>query len=537
MMIRKVARTRGSVRTLLGLFALTLLASACGDDDPAQTERDGGSEAGGDEPDAGGDPDAADERDASDLDADEEDADEPDAREVDANGPDAGKQLPTATPAQIADESADDYADNTHGLIAGTTLATWITDWPAQRPAGVTGKLVVLQVVPNTAASLTHVAGKGTDVVSYLVPQSELTQPRNNGLSQIEAEIPDGTRADAFLEKYGIDAQRDYVVVTFEQLPAAGSTPATANSIVQQVGRAWLLLRYWGYAKERIAILDGSVNWNGSNQGLVLSKEAAATPPNDGRVSVRELWVDNTKLVITLDDLLAVLKSEPGAPALSDVRIIDARGGAEALGLKKATSTGKTDCPSYTNTGANTRCSPLFEGRIKGAHSVPWTQFVDTAANGFRYLSKAQAKKLFDTQSGYQAGQLTIQYCRTNVRSMVTGVVASVILGYPTRFYDTSFIEWSHLAYGPTEKSRLLPSDSRYRADLAHLTEHAEVTNYTPGLPYDAATQTITRWVDGPNYNDDADISNTSPTIVSSATTASQSVIDDRAYKLASGQP
>ena len=540
MMMRKLARTRRSVRTLPWFVALTLMVSACGDDDPAVKPVDAGEDATLDEPDA-----EVDEEDASteeDVDADTSDGDASDDADVgDASeasvGADAGKELPTAAPADLADVSSDAYADNRHGLITGATLAQWVSDWPAKRPAGITGRLIVLQVVPSSASSITRVAGKGTDVVSYLVPQSELTQLRNNGLSQIEAEIPEGVKADAFLKKYGIDALKDYVVLTFEQLPAVGSTPATANGIVQQVGRAWLLLRYWGYPKERIALLNGSVNWNGANQGLVLATDAPATPPDNGSVSVKELWVDNTKLVITLDDLLAILKSKPGAPALSDVRIIDARGGAEALGLKKATSTGKTDCPSYTNAGANTRCSPLFEGRIKGARSVPWTQFVDSAANGFRYLSKAEVKNLFDAQSGYEAGELTIQYCRTNVRSMVTGIVASVILGYPTRFYDTSFIEWSHLAYGPTSKSQLLPADSPYRTDLDGLTEHAEVTGYTPGLPYDAATQTVTGWVAGPNYNDEADISNTAPAIVTTATTASQSVIDDRAYKLGAVKP
>jgi 3-mercaptopyruvate sulfurtransferase SseA len=443
-----------------------------------------------------------------------------------------GGGLPVSTAAQLATESKADYADNEYGIITGATLARWIRDWRANRPQGVTGKLVVLQVVPNVSGSQAHVAGDGTNVVSYLVPQGELTQVRNNGLSQIEAEIPGGAATDAFLKKYAIDPLTDYVAITFEQLPASGSTPATPNAVVQQVGRAWLLLRYWGYPAERVGILNGSINWNATNEGLVLSRATPATPPNNGTGSVRSLRVDNTQLVITLDELLAILKRTPGATPLDDVRIVDARGGAEALGLLKSTQTGKTDCPSYTGTGANARCSPYFEGRIKGARSVPWTQFVDTAENGFRYLSKDAVKSLFDAQANYQAGKVTLQYCRTNVRSMVTGIVAGVILGYPTRFYDTSFIEWSHLAYGPTSKTRILAETSPYRTDLAALTEHATVTGYTPGLPYDPNTQTITGWVDGPNYNSDVDISNTPPLVVPSATTASKSVADDRAYKL-----
>jgi thiosulfate/3-mercaptopyruvate sulfurtransferase len=212
------------------------------------------------------------------------------------------------------------------------------------------------------------------------------------------------------------------------------------------------------------------------------------------------------------------------------VSIVDARGGAEALGLKKATSTGRTDCQSYTGTGFNTRCSPPFEGRLKGAHSVPWPQFLDTSQNGFQFLPKAAVKAIFDTQAEYQPGQLTIQYCRTNMRSMVTGIVASVILGYPTRFYDTSFIEWSHMAYGPTPLTRVLPENSPFRTDLVGLTEHADVTGYTPGGGVEGIT--INGWVDGPNYNDDVDISPTPPDISPDSNTASLSVEADRAYKL-----
>lgn len=442
-------------------------------------------------------------------------------------GADVG--LATSTPEQLTDESAADYASNQHGLITGTRLKSWVEGWAANRPAGVTGKLVVLQVSLNAAASKARVAENANGVVSYLLPGSELLQVRDNGLSQIEAEIPGGAAADALLKKYGIDATKDFVVLTFEQLPADGATPATANSIVQSVGRAWLTLRYWGYPKERVAILNGSVNWNAANLGLPLSTAAAITPPNDGTSSVRDLRVDNTKLVIPLEELLSTLKGSAGTWPLAKLRVVDARGGAEALGLLKSTSTGKSDCTNYA---AGNRCSPPFEGRIKGAKSVPWPNFLQSAAEGFRFLSKADAKAAFDTLSGYQPGDLTVQYCRTNMRSMVTGVVAAVVLGYPTRFYDTSFIEWSHLAYGPTARKRVLPESSPFRTDLPSLTEHATVTGYTPGGAYDAATMPVTGWVDGPNYNDDADISPTAPLVVPTATTTSKSVVDDRAYKL-----
>lgn len=435
--------------------------------------------------------------------------------------------LPRILPQELADESAADYADNEHGIITGATLKAWQENWTTNRPAGVTGKLVILQIGSVAASSQAHVPENGSNVVSYLVSSSELLQDRDNGLSKIEAEIPDGAAADAFVKKYGIDVSKDFVVLTFEQLGG------TSNGIVQQVGRAWLLLSYWGYPKERLGILNGSVNWNATNQGLPLATTAAATPPNDGTSSVRDLRVDHTAYVVTLSELLDILNDRSDLYPRDEVSVVDARGGAEALGLLKSTSSGKQDCPSYTGTAPNARCSPPFEGRLKGAESVPWPQFLTNAQEGFRFPEKSVVKATFDSLSGYEPGNVTIQYCRTNMRSMVTGLVAGVILGYPTRFYDTSFIEWSHLAYGPTAKTRVLPENSRFRTDLASLTEHAIVAgNYVPGGAFDAAVHTVVNWVDGPNYNADADISDTPVNITPTATNTNRSVDDDRAYKL-----
>ncbi len=442
-------------------------------------------------------------------------------------------ELPRSSAQDLANESAADYANNKHGLITGSTLKPWVENWTANRPQGVEGKLVILQIGSAAATSLAHVQESGSNVVSYLVGNGELVQVRDNGLSSIEAEIPNGAAADAFLKRYGIDASKDFIVLTFEQLPAAGQTAATANSIVQSVGRAWLLLSYWGYPKERLGILNGSVNWNAQNQALPLATTAAVTPPNNGTSSVRDLRVDNTTYVVTLSELLSILKNESAAFPRDKVNVVDARGGAEALGLLKSTSTGKQDCQSWSGTAPNARCSPPFEGRIKGAHSVPWPQFLTNSQDGFRFPEKAVVKATFDTLSAYEAGDVTIQYCRTNMRSMVTGIVSGVILGYPTRFYDTSFIEWSHLAYGPTPMTQVLPQTSPFRTDVATLTEHATVTGgYIPGGAFDAAVHIPTAWVDGPNYNVDDDISKTPVAVVPTAQSTNLSVEQDRAYKL-----
>lgn len=453
---------------------------------------------------------------------------------------DAAPPIHVASLQELTDQSASDYADNEHGLIDGTRLQQWHTNWQVQRPAAIDGRLIILQVVPSGVTTEVHVsANEAAGIYSYLVPSSEFNSPRSSGLSSFESDIPSGEAADAWLAKYAIDPRSDFILLTFED------QASTTNSVVQSVGRAWVFLKYWGVATDHIGILNGSVDWNGTNAGVALSlavDEDYSVPPLDGTVTVRDLGVDATTLSISLEEIIAILHQEPGAPDVDNVRIVDARGGAEALGLKKATSTGRTDCASYTGSSPNAKCSTPFEGRIKGAHSVPWTQFLDSKANGFRFLPRDTIKTTFDEQAAWDVdAEWSIQYCRTNQRSTVTGIVANVILGYPTRFYETSFIEWGHSSTTPG----IVAADFPFRTDLPSLTEHAELHPddlgaYTPGGTLAALTQPVT-WVAGPNYNDADDVSPPSvqpwpvnasgwPKLDPTATTTRLAIDTDRAY-------
>lgn len=461
-------------------------------------------------------------------------------------------EIYVSTAADLAGESAYDYGDNEYGIVTGNRLKSWIEDWEGNRPAGIDGDLVIVQVVAGVTPFYTLASNEAEGVRSYVVNSAGFNTPRNNGFSNFETDIPDGATADAFFQAYDIDPTEDLIVLTFEQ------QAATQNSVVQSVGRAWVFFKYWGTENEHIAILNGSLNFNAKPEtyGLALSivgEHHHSDPPENGTFSVRDSWVDHTTLSISLEDLIGILEQRVDHPGVDDgIRIVDARGGAEAYGLLKATSTGRTNCTSYTGTAPNAKCSTPFEGRLKGAQSVPWTQFLDTAAGGFRFLPKPTVKSIFDTQSGWNNNaELTIQYCRTNQRSTVTGIVASVILGYPTRFYETSFIEWGHASAGPDPtglggagntqdypNKHLVDADFAFRTDLDYLTEHAilhpnDAGAYVPGGTLGTLTQPVT-WVDGPNYNLEADVApavpGVWPLLNPAATTTELSIDTDRAY-------
>jgi hypothetical protein len=140
-------------------------------------------------------------------------------------------QIPVNTPAAIAQESAPDYDDNVNGLISAATLKRWKDNWLNERPAGITGKLVILQVSGRAQYSgattlsrlILHTSSPTVNVFTYLSPSSEWIQTRSNGVIETPSMVPDGTTMDALLKKYNIDPQNDMIVAPW--VPAARATP------------------------------------------------------------------------------------------------------------------------------------------------------------------------------------------------------------------------------------------------------------------------------------------------------------------------
>ncbi|MDX5445897.1 MAG: hypothetical protein LPJ87_07560, partial [Zoogloeaceae bacterium] len=194
------------------------------------------------------------------------------------------------TPAQIAQVSADNYDDNINGLISGATLKRWKDDWLNERPAGITGKLVILQVSEGPAGA-EYIMPNGTNVFTYLSPSSEWIQTRSNGVISTQSMVPDGASMDALLKKYNIDPHNDMIVVAM----GAGST---GNAMGQ--GRIWYALRYWGVDADNLALLNGGNQWLVTDSMAPADFQAAAsTAPNNGIVSVKSLPSDNTALQAT----------------------------------------------------------------------------------------------------------------------------------------------------------------------------------------------------------------------------------------------
>jgi len=378
-------------------------------------------------------------------------------------------QITVNSPARIAQESAADYNSNVNGLITGATLKRWKDDWTNQRPAGITGKLIILQVTTGQAAA-EFVKPVGSNVVTYLSPSSEWVQTRSNGVITVQSMVPDGAAMDALLKKYAIDPHNDMIVV-------AMGTGSTGNAMGQ--GRIWYALRYWGVDAKNLALLNGSNDWQVTSGAMTAGDfdTSASTAPDNGTASVKSLLADNTSLQATVEDMLAVLPSRDTNVLNDGVFIWDAR----SVGQYSAGEDNGSGSPvaNYMTTFQN---QGSRQGHPYGALQLEFTNLL-VAGEGWRYKDKADLQAYLDgnvsgagfidgTYQGvgagnaYQPGDVIYTYCETTFRAMITGVASAVVLGKPTRFYDGAMVEWNSLSYLQDKTGNyILPIDSRWRTD------------------------------------------------------------------------
>lgn len=396
--------------------------------------------------------------------------------------------LKVSSAADLAIESATDYNANTYGLITGATLKRWKDDWVNKRPAGITGKLVILQVTTGESG-YEYIKANGTSAMSYFAAAAEWTMTRSNGVISTPSMLLDGPSMDAQLKKYDIDPQNDMIVVTM-------GTASSSNVMSQ--GRVWFALRYWGVDARNVALLNGGNKWQFDSSAMTVADfvAAAPTPPATGIKSVKSLPVDNTVLQATLGDLMAVLPATDTNVKNDGVFLWDARTITQySAGQKREKQDGAGT--SVCATGAYCDAAPTYnymasfqnggsrQGHPYGALDLNFLNMLD-AAKGYSFKSKAELASYMNGETdasgygmvdatytlvgagnAYQSGDTVITYCETSFRAMITAIASGVILGHPTRIYDGAMVEWNSLSYiQDLLNNFILPETSPWRTDL-----------------------------------------------------------------------
>lgn len=378
-----------------------------------------------------------------------------------------------ATAAKVTDipqVSADNYDDNVNGLITGNTLKRWIDNWEASRPAGITGRLVVLQT--STGEAGYEFIASNANVSTYLVAPSEWIESRSNGVIETISMVPSGRVIDTFLAKYGIDPAKDMIV-------CAQGTAGNFNSM--KMGRCWYMFRYWGTAKEHLAVLNGGNQWIGTNTDLLPAdfSATASAPPLNGTASVKDLPQINMVLQASLEDMMNIIPAQDVNLLKDGIFIWDARGnGTPGTGSNEYSPDDDTD---FRNSGST-------QGHPNGALMLQYTSILNTS-EGHTYKSKAEIQSYLDGNSdtngdgfagadlmgvgagnAYQSGDVVYTYCETTYRAMITGIATGVIMGLPTRFYDGAMYEWHSLSnVVASDGNAILPWDSPWRTDKSSI--------------------------------------------------------------------
>ena len=411
------------------------------------------------------------------------------------------------SPADITNVSDADYNNNVSGLITGATLKRWKDDWLNQRPAGITGKLVILEVTTGETgyAYIAPPAGS-LNVVSYLAASAEWVMTRSNGVISTPSLVLDGPSIDAELNKYGIDPANDMIVIA----------QGTANSgNVMSQGRTWLALHYWGVDAKHLAILSGSNQWQFTSGAMTAVDFATAgnTAPGlpAGTYSVKNLHNDNTSLIAPVGDFMAVVPATDKSMKGSGMFLWDARTMTQysAGYMREANDGASAGCgtAAYCNSALTYDYMGSFQnngsrqGHPNGAVDLNFLNMLDNCnpavapivGGGCTYKTKAQLASYMNGEAdaagnglhhgnmvngvytdtlvgagnGYQPGDTAYVYCETTFRAMITGMASAVVLGHPTRFYDGAMIEWNSLSNLPDATGNdILPANSPWRTDV-----------------------------------------------------------------------
>jgi len=374
----------------------------------------------------------------------------------------------------IAERSNEDYNLNTHGLITESTLQRWWENWPQNRPKEILGNLVLIHTASGNSANDFVIPRESEGIYSYSLPNAMqvLGESRSNGVIETIDMVATGDRFQSILARFGVNPSRDLIVFIPD---GVGANPALWMAL-----RGWYTFRYWGVDGRNLAVLNGGVSaiLPNSMRSTRLSPEGLGT-----EYSIARRKVDNTILQATLEDMMRYVDGRESYP--TGIYIVDARTAAEYNANRGSGSPPWNFTPS-----ANAQPESIaFEGHIKGAANLPFVELLSVTTGsgptaGRKFKSLSELETIFANSSGYAKGKLVLSYCRTNVRSMVTGFANVAILGNPTRFYDGSWIEWGSLSgRAETGITQNLAANSPWRTDTEAYTENLSYNIPTGGTP------------------------------------------------------
>ncbi|MDY0269556.1 selenite/tellurite reduction operon rhodanese-like protein ExtH [Trichloromonas sp.] len=357
-------------------------------------------------------------------------------------------------------------------LIDATIIKNWIDQGLVNRPLG-SERVVLLSVSDTAKYAAGHIPG------AQLWATGEHVMNRIEGPVETVNMVLTGAAMDEMLQKHAIDGTTTIVLT------------AHTGQATYQVGRAYFLLRYWGFPKDRIKILDGFDSaW--TDAGFALTADAPAVSRSD--FSVCELPQFRDDLRGGLSEVIAAIENQT-------MQVVDFRGDA----MPAATAGVFAD--DRDGDGTAEADFVVFEGTMKGGKYYSWSKLVNPdrvtgTADDKRFVTPDVLTAEF-AAAGIDNSKKLITMCRTAMIASAGFLAVDAILGWDAMVYDGSWSQWGSLS-DQTAKGGLLPAGSiwatdvaelmdvvLYNADAGKLVEPARVAIPDAASPYDAGANNI----------------------------------------------
>jgi 3-mercaptopyruvate sulfurtransferase SseA len=301
-------------------------------------------------------------------------------------------------------------------IIDAATLATWTDEGKVNAPLGTADRVVIVSVA--TAANFASTTKKHIMDAVLLDYPNELTMTREEGLGPAGTMMLSGPRMDALVQKLGIDASTT-VVLTIPR----GSTDGEAY----QQSVAYWTFRYWGFARDRVKILNGGDDaWDAAGQPLT---DAVLVP------TASSFTVSNNKTLkdqfrMSIGEMLTFVDSvNRDRSILNTWQMLDVRGFTTSPYIANAyRGSGGFQFLTDRVNGEATR-NRLYPDRTTLVSRMASSPVVDGAAQTF-----------------LSPGKKMLVMCGTSTSASPTFVLFDAVLGVPEgdiTMYDGSSSQWT----------------------------------------------------------------------------------------------
>ncbi|MDO8722562.1 MAG: selenite/tellurite reduction operon rhodanese-like protein ExtH [Syntrophales bacterium] len=325
-----------------------------------------------------------------------------------------------------------------NGLINAATLKGWMDQGLVNATTGE--KVVVLDYTDQTTYDTGHIPG------AVRVDVTEILQTRLEGVGEMAQLVVDGAHMDAIIKKAGINANTTLVLT---------------GSSISNATRLYVTLRYWGFPKSRLKVLDGiNSDWKASYTMSTITPTIqrstySVTPDGINRVQAQ--------LRVSLGEMMDVVQYFDGTKqAIIDVLSNPASVLGQPITAGNVTATPPvlpSSRPSNMYKGfpgstagllpyavSTTTEYVVFEGHMK--NGVNLNQATLYASNKFYPVDDGTANSLKSKFNavGMDGTKTAYVYCRAGNAAAVGFFALDGILNWNVVWYDGSWGQWGLMA-------------------------------------------------------------------------------------------